>query len=200
MTRSWIRFAASVVALPVAAVQAGAQPAPAPLQILACAESHIVLGSGGTCATRHLESRASNGQVLGYSEQFVFQDDGTRGKAVLILQRAARGGASAGSFQPYTAQESEQALRALLGPIASAWGKYRGFGDTGYMDFRFGALHCVAIDHAGEAYAWIMRGYVCKDAASANLEEHVKSILAAIRIGPASSSRNALGTTVKPLS
>ena len=193
------------VGLGVAAVAVGLATAPvAEAQSewgpLPCADSGLALGDGGTCLARRVEGRAANGQSLGYSQQFQFERSTSGQKSHLSLQHATRGGSSAGSFQPYTAAESERDLRRMFASIASRWGRYRGFGDTGYMSFRLGTMSCVAIDHAGEAYAWILRGYVCQSGAIADLDAFVKAALDAIRVGPLSSNRNATGTAIKPMS
>lgn len=163
-------------------------------------ESGLSMGEGGTCTARRIDGKSASAQVLGYSQQYRFERVASGGRTSLLLQHAPRGGNSAGAFTVMSAAASEQMLRRMVGSSGRNWSSYQGFGDTGYMTYANGASSCVAVDHAGDGYAWVLRVIHCQATAISNPEGFVKALLGAVRVGAPGSTRNALGGTVKPLS
>lgn len=115
-------------------------------------------------------------------------------------------------YAPWAADASQTNIRGYLGTLlekTTAWSDYQGFRDTGHMSFKFGSWHGIGIDHAGDrrstahactgiGYGFILRGYFCDAKPAADSAQRVREVLAAVRIGPPASPRNAFGEPVAP--
>ncbi len=104
----------------------------------------------------------------------------------------------------YSTADAQRAIKAhndVTRDRATDWGELRGFGDVTYMTFKVGNRACVGFDQAGPlfeyGYAWRIVGYACV-AKVDNPEVFVKTVLGALRIGPPSANKNALGGPVLP--
>lgn len=83
---------------------------------------------------------------------------------------------------------------------ASEWSELHATDQTASMAFRADNKDCVGFDHVGplkeRGYAWTLYGYICSSASIAAPSEFLKTLLAAVRVGPPDTNQNALGTQV----
>jgi hypothetical protein len=80
------------------------------------------------------------------------------------------------------------------------WSEPRGFGEVTLLTFSSGGRSCVGFDAPGPmfeyGYRWRLIGDVCR-AKVDDAEAFLKDVLAALRIGPPGTDKNALGGTVR---
>lgn len=154
---------------------------------VACSDSDLAYGAGGSCSTGSRDGKTATGEMVGAGRRFRFQETSAARRVFMSMQ------VSATTFKAYSAQASEEALRSMVGRSGTGWTTYGGFGNTGYMGFKREGWNCVAFDHADGGFKWILRGSLCQPGAIADNAAAVKAILASTRVGSVSSAKNAFG-------
>jgi len=104
------------------------------------------------------------------------------------------------NWRAYSIPESERIIRRNAGQEASQFGTYRGFRDTGLIEYRKAQAQCVGFDHGGgpqgDGYEFFIRGEICSSAAIGDPERLVRELLGALRLhAGAAQPMNAFGAT-----
>lgn len=112
-----------------------------------------------------------------------------------------------GSIRPYSEQASVNTLKNfndLTRRQGKDWSAIATDGNTSYIRFKTETQNCIAFDHAGPlkdgGYAWALRGYLCAPMSAPPVSyDHVKTYLAATRVGNTRDNLNAYGQPVRRL-
>ena len=169
----------------------------APLRLegaVSCAKLHSVVGTGG----------------IGLVEGDLFNVSGRGGDyafaAVYFPPPPQTAHTMTGGWATYSTKESEGLIKQFAGGDATQFGPYRGFDQTGYVEYRVGSGHCVGFDHGGGAnaagYEFFVRGFICSRSPIASPERIVRELLAAVEVYRAGQSKpiNAFGAAPVALS